>query len=81
MISATFSPVTAGNVNQQPDPELLRKFEAERDGARADKLRAQEKQKRAEDKIQQGEAKKHRALSDLDAELCRLGALPASECP
>jgi len=77
----TIAPASAGNVTQQPDPELLRKFEAERDTARADKVRAQEKQRRGDDKIQQGEAKKQRALSELDAELCRVGALPPSECP
>jgi len=77
----TISLATAGNVTQQPDPELLRKFEAERDGARADKVRAQEKQKHGEERIRRAQEKQRQTEQETNAELCRLGALPASYCP
>lgn len=80
-LTMTLQTATAGNVTQQPNPELLRRFEAERDAAQAVKQAAQEKQKRADEKIQRAETKKKQVLSELDAELCRIGALPASECP
>ena len=77
------SPITAnaGNVSTSPDPELLKRFEAERDAAEADLRRAEELRKSGEAKVRQGEEMQQRALSELDAELCRMGALPASECP
>jgi len=77
----TISLATAGNVSQQPDPELLRKFEAERDAARADKVRAQEKQKEADAEIRRADEEQRRIEAETNAELCRLGALPASYCP
>lgn len=79
MLSATQA--NAGNVTQQPDPELLRKFEAERDAAEAQRKQAEELRKQGDAKVQQGQAKQERALDALDAELCSMGALPASECP
>ena len=71
----------AGDVTQQPDPELLKRFEAEKDAAQADRQRAEELRRQGEEKIQRGEAKQKQALDSLDAELCRMGALPPSECP
>jgi hypothetical protein len=75
------TPAAAGNVSQQPDPELLRRFEAERDAAREDQRRADDLRKQGEEKIQR--AKQMRQQSDEKAirELCAIGALPASDCP
>lgn len=74
------TPADAGNVVQQPDPELLRRFEAERDAAI-------EGQKHAQEKIRAGEEKVRRANQELlehqretDRKLCEMGLLPESEC-
>jgi len=77
----TTSPATAGNIETKPDPELLKRFEAERNAADADLKRAEELRKSGEEKIRRGEEMQRRALRELDAELCAIGALPASECP
>jgi len=74
-------PAEAGNIDTQPDPELLKRFEAERDAAAAAKQQAQEKQKRADEKIQRAQEKQRQAHEEAVRELCAIGALPASECP
>lgn len=77
----SFSPVFAGNVVTKPDPDLLRKFEAERDAAQADVQRAQELKKQGEEKIQRARERQKEVEKETDMELCRLGLLPASKCP
>ena len=72
---------TAGNVTQQPDPELLRKFEAERDAARADKVRGQQMQREAEEEISRAKEDQRQSHEQAVKELCAIGALPSSECP
>lgn len=72
---------TAGNVTQQPDPELLKRFEAERDAADADLRRAEELRKNGEEKIRRGKEMQQQAHEEAVRELCAIGALPASECP
>ena len=74
-------PATAGNVKQQPDPELLKRFEAERDAARAGQQRAQERIRVGEEKIRQADEMERQAHEEAVRELCKIGALPASECP
>ncbi len=71
----------AGNVKQKPDPELLEKFEAERDAANADLRRARELQKQGERLIQEADEEERQAHEEAVRELCAVGALPASECP
>ena len=75
------APAVAGNVTQHPDPETLRRFEEERDAAKRDKQQAEDKIQQGESQVRRGQAKQKQALDSLDAELCRMGALPPSECP
>lgn len=77
----TTAPATAGNVTNKPDPELLRKFEAERDAARADKLRGQKMQREADEEIRRAKEEQRQTHEEAVRELCAIGALPASECP
>ena len=72
---------TAANVKQQVDPELLKRFEAERDAARADRLAAEEKIKRAEENLRQLDQERREMQAETDRKLCEMGALPASYCP
>jgi len=74
-------PATAGNITTKPDPELLRRFEAERDSAEADLRRATELRKSGEEKIYRGKEMQRQAHEEAMRELCAIGALPASECP
>ena len=71
----------AGNVTQQPNPELLRQFEAERDAAQADLDRAAALRKSGEEKIHRADEKQRKLEEETSRELCRLGVLPAAECP
>jgi len=75
------TPVNAGNISTQPDPELLQRFEAERDAADADLKRAAELRKSGEEKIRRAEEMQRQLEAESNAELCRLGVLPASQCP
>jgi len=75
------SPVNAGNISTQPDPELLKRFEAERDAADADLRRAAELRKSAKERRARADAKQRQLEADSNAELCRLGVLSASQCP
>jgi len=77
----TIGPAGAGNVTTSPDPELLKRFEAERDAAEADLRRAEELRKSANERRARSEKKRQEAAAEADAELCRLGVLPASRCP
>jgi len=77
------SPPTAAaaDINTKPDPELLKRFEAERDAAEADLRRAKELRKSGEEKIRQADEMERQAHEEAVRELCAIGALPASECP
>ncbi len=75
------TPASAGSVDRKPDPELLRRLEAERDQAREDRQRAEALRKQGAEKIRRGKEMQKEAHEDAKAELCRIGALPASECP
>lgn len=81
VLMADVNHAAAGNVTQQTNPELLRKFEAERDAAEADLLRAEELRREGEEQIRRGKEKQRKAHEEAVRELCRIGALPASECP
>ena len=74
-------PASAGNVVEKPDPELLKKFEAELEAARAGQQQARERIARGEEMIKEADEMERRAAEEADAELCRLGVLPASRCP
>ena len=74
-------PTSAGNVVEKPDPELLKKFEAELEAARADKLRAQELRRQGDEKIRQADEMRRQSDEKAIRELCAIGALPASDCP
>ncbi len=82
-VAAVSAPANAFEVKQKPapDPAILEHLEAERAQAQADRREARKLRERGEEKVRRGEAKKQRALNELDAELCRMGALPPSECP
>ena len=71
----------AADVVQQPNPELLRRFEAERDAAREDQRRAEELRRQGEEKIRRAEEMRREAQQDSRRELCQMGLLSASECP
>lgn len=79
MISSAVA--SAADISTSPDPELLKRFEAERDAAAADLRRAEELRKSGEEKIRRGKEMQQQAAEEADAELCRLGVLPASRCP
>jgi len=74
-------PASAGNVSTQPDPELLKRFEAERDAAQADLQRARNLREEGEAMIREADEADRKAHAEAVRELCALGALPASECP
>jgi len=74
-------PAAAGNVSTSPDPELLKRFEAERDAAEADLQRAEALRKSGEAKIRRADEMERQAHEEAVSELCKIGALPASACP
>lgn len=71
----------AGEVVQQPDPELLRRFEAERNAAAEDQRRAAEQIRRGEAMIRDAEQERRAAQRETDRKLCEMGALPPDACP
>ena len=71
---------TAGNVVEKPDPELLKKFEAERDAARAGQQRAWERIKRGEEMIREAQEERRKMQAETDRKLCEMGALPPEFC-
>ena len=73
--------VNAANVKQQPDPELLKRFEAEQEAARQDRQAAEDKIKEAEAGLRQVEQDREDMQADSNRKLCEMGALPASYCP
>ena len=77
----TVQPAGAGNVVEKPDPELLKKFEAERDAAAADLQRAQKLRDEGDALIREADEADRKAHEETVRELCAIGALPASECP
>lgn len=77
----TMQSATAGNVVEKPDPELLKRFEAERDAAREGQQRARERIARGEEMIREAEQEMQEAHEEAVRELCAIGALPASDCP
>ena len=81
MALLSFQTATAANVKQQPDPELLKRLEAERDEARQDRLAAEEKIKRANEGLRQIERERKEMQAETDRKLCEMGALPAQYCP
>lgn len=72
---------SAGNVVEKPDPELLKKFEAELEAARAGQQQAREQIKRGEEKIKRAQEMRRQSDEKAIRELCAIGALPASDCP
>ena len=71
----------AGDVTQQPDPDLLKRFEAEKEAAQADQRRAEDMRQQGEEKIKRGQDMQREAAEEADRELCRQGLLPANLCP
>lgn len=76
-----FQTATAANVKQQPDPELLKRLEAERDKARADKQAAEEKIKRGQEKVRRAQQLEEEQTERIQRELCAQGMLPSHMCP
>ena len=71
----------AADVVQQPNPELLRRFEAERDTAIRDRQKAEEKIREGEAMVRRAEEQRRAIQQETDRELCRQGLLPANLCP
>ncbi|WP_413207492.1 hypothetical protein [Rhodospirillum sp. A1_3_36] len=71
----------AGDVVQKPNPELLKRFEDERDAAAVDRQKAEEKVRRGEEKVREAEQMRKDAHNEAVAELCRKNLLPLDTCP
>lgn len=77
----TVLPVVAGTVSQQPDPEVLRQFEAEQKAAQEQQQEGRKKVQQGQEEIDAADRKQRQLEADSNAELCSLGALPPSMCP